>query len=122
MVRKRLAGVAMLADEAIEEHQRVKELLAEIDGLDANSAGTKTKVAELERCVQHHVTEEETEVFPALEVRCSAGDLEDLGEKLARSKSMSPTHPHAPATPPGNVVAGPAAAAIGRVRDAITGK
>jgi hypothetical protein len=42
-----------------------------------------------------------------------------LGEKMVKAKAMAPTHPHphAPNTPPGNIMAGPMAAMADKVRD-----
>ena len=43
-----------------------------------------------------------------------------MGERYERAKASAPTHPHphAPNTPPGNVVLGPIAALADRIRDA----
>ena len=123
-VREVVPNGADLAEEGIDEHQTVKELLAAIDSADDGDASVRSKVIELKENVEHHVAEEESEMMPKLEAHCSAADLTDLGSKLESAKSMAPTHPHphAPARPPGNMVAGPAAAIVDRVRDAVTGK
>lgn len=44
----------------------------------------------------------------------------ELGRRYVKAKDAAPTHPHphAPDTPPGNVVLGPVAALVDRVRDA----
>jgi hypothetical protein len=46
-----------------------------------------------------------------------------LGERYKQAKAAAPTHPHphAPDTPPANVVSGPVTALADRVRDAIRG-
>jgi hemerythrin superfamily protein len=123
-IRDVVPNGSQLADEGVEEHQAVKELLSEIDSARDEDAGVRAKVMQLKQNVEHHVSEEESEMFPKLEAHCSAQDLTDLGSKLESAKSLAPTHPHphAPERPPGNKVAGPAAAVVDRVRDAISGK
>ena len=47
-------------------------------------------------------------------------DRIELGKRYVKAKEAAPTHPHphAPDSPPGNVVLGPVAALVDRVRDA----
>lgn len=51
-------------DEAIEEHQQVKAMLEEIEQMEPTSEEFMDKLSELESAVQHHVEEEESEIFP----------------------------------------------------------
>lgn len=113
-----------LAREALDEHAEAKEVLAELDDIAPSDAGFDAKVRNLIADVRHHVEEEETEMFPKLRAALSSDELDDMGRKLERAKSMAPTrpHPHAPSTPPGNLVAGPMAAVVDRVRDAAAGR
>ena len=72
--------------------------------------------------VRHHVKEEESELFPELRAAVGEEELRAMGGQLAAAKKMAPTHPHpnAPATPPGNIVAGAAAAVVDRARDTVS--
>jgi hypothetical protein len=47
-------------------------------------------------------------------------DLQELGETMEKAKAISPKQPHpkAPDTPPGNLIAGPTAAAADSVKAA----
>ena len=58
-------------------------------------------------------------VLPILEKHLNTSELEDMGVVLDGIKTISPTHPHpnAPNTPPGNIVVGPIAAFMDRIRD-----
>ena len=47
-----------LAEEGIDEHQEVKETLAELDGMDPSDPGFDQRVLSLIRDVRHHVEEE----------------------------------------------------------------
>jgi hemerythrin superfamily protein len=120
VMRKALPDGETLVQEAIDEHQQVKETLAGIEKADTPSERDPLLV-QLIGNVRHHVDEEETELFPKLAASVRTSELEELGAKLAAAKKLAPTHPHpnAPNTPPGNVVAGAAAAAIDKARDAL---
>ncbi|MBV8559710.1 MAG: hemerythrin domain-containing protein [Acidimicrobiia bacterium] len=108
--------------ESLEEHHIVKWVLSELDGMDPTDERFQAKVTVLIENVRHHVEEEEGELFPELRKAMKRKELEDLAEALAQAKKVAPTHPHprAPDTPPGNVIAGVAAAAVDKAED--TGK
>ena len=119
-MRKALPDGDHLAQEAIEEHQQVKETLAAIERADS-SAERDPHLVSLIGNVRHHVEEEETELFPKLRASITTGELQEMGGKLAAAKKLAPTHPHpnAPNTPPGNLVGGVAAAVMDKARDAL---
>src|ERR687890_1106592 len=76
---------AELIDEAIVEHASAKQLIAEIEEMDANDEIYDAKVKVLGEQVRHHVEEEEDELFP--EIGSSELDLETLGKKMAERKA-----------------------------------
>ncbi|MDP8978728.1 MAG: hemerythrin domain-containing protein [Actinomycetota bacterium] len=108
-----------LAGHSVDEHQRVKDLLAWLDGAEPADLGYEERVGELITEVRHHVEEEETQLFPKLREAVPAQQLETLGAAMAMAKVLAPTrpHPHAPNTPPVNVLAGPVAAVVDALRD-----
>ena len=71
-------------DEAIVEHAAAKQLIAEIEQMDAGDKLYDAKVTVLNEQVLHHIAEEEDELFP--EVESSGLDLEALGQKVADRK------------------------------------
>ena len=75
---------AGMADEAEEEHAQVKELIEEIETMDEGEE-LENAMAVLEREVEHHVEEEEGEVFPKLEAELGPETLE-LGRELFRRR------------------------------------
>lgn len=82
----RAAGVAAhLLDEAEVEHASVKELIAQIQGMDPDDALYDAKMTVLSEYVDHHVAEEQDEMFP--KCRESAMDLKALGALLAARKA-----------------------------------
>ena len=108
-----------LAGHSVDEHQRVKDLLAWLDGAEPTEPGYEERVRELITEVRHHVEEEETQLFPKLRKAVPEPQLETLGSAMSLAKVLAPTrpHPHAPNTPPVNVLAGPVAAAVDALRD-----
>src|SRR4030081_1862837 len=88
LIEKEVEGGKAMVDEAIEEHQGVKEILARLDSK-TDKAHTKEvadMVARLQRDVEHHVKEEEGEVFPKLEHAVAKTRLEDVGRELKQAK------------------------------------
>ena len=113
-----------MAEEGIEEHAEVKETLSDLDGMDPSDPGFDPKVRSLIADVRHHVEEEEEEMFPKLASAVSAERLDEMGSAMENAKGLAPTrpHPHAPSTPPGNLVVGPVAGVVDRARDALSGR
>ena len=58
---------AELIDEAIVEHASAKQLIAEIEEMDANDELYDAKVEVLGEQVRHHIGEEEDDLFPEIE-------------------------------------------------------
>lgn len=74
-----------LLDEAEVEHASAKQLIAEIQAMKAGDRLFDAKVTVLGEYIDHHVEEEEKEMFP--ESRDSDLDLKALGAQLAARKS-----------------------------------
>lgn len=74
----------LLLDQAEVEHAAAKDLIAQIQGMDPDDPLYDAKVLVLGEYVDHHVEEEESEIFPAAEK--SGVDLEVLGAELAERK------------------------------------
>lgn len=72
-------------DEAVVEHAAAKNLIEQIEGMGPEEDLYDAKVKVLWEEVQHHVEEEETEMFPEVKKDKSI-DLKALGEQLARRK------------------------------------
>jgi len=104
---------------AIDEHQEVKELLNELDSMDASDPGFHQKVEAVIADVREHVQEEEGEMFPKFREAISQQQLEDIGQKLEQAKSHAPTRPHpkAPNEPPANKMMNPPTAMMDKARD-----
>jgi hemerythrin superfamily protein len=87
-VRKAIKDEDMM-DEALVEHASAKELIAQIMEMDAGEDLFDAKVKVLSEQIEHHVQEEEDEMFP--KVRKTNLDLRALGEKMAARKEQEET-------------------------------
>lgn len=124
LIRAEVDGGGALADEAIEEHQEAKRLLADLEKRDAGSAEHGSAMQELIETIRHHVEEEEGDVFPKLRSEVDADMLDKLGTVVEEAKKVVPTHPHplVPGTATAQLVAGPWAAMVDKTRDLLGGR
>jgi hemerythrin superfamily protein len=72
--------------EAFEEHKQVKTLIREIGNLIEGSEKLDAKLKVMGENVEHHVDEEENEMFPKVEKALSKDELEALGAQLQAAK------------------------------------
>lgn len=83
-----------LVDEAIVEHATAKELIEQIESMVGSDDLYDAKVKVLSEYIDHHVEEEEKEIFP--KARKARMDLEGLGESVIFRKEelMAPMATH----------------------------
>jgi hemerythrin superfamily protein len=74
-----------LVDEATVEHASAKDLIAQLEASDPSDQLFDAKVKVLGEYIDHHVKEEETELFP--QARKAKLDLHAMGEQLSARKS-----------------------------------
>lgn len=119
-IREQAPDIADDVLEGLEEHHIVKWTLSELEGMSPEAERFDAKVTVLIESVRHHVQEEEGQMFPKVRSTLGRKDLQALGEVMEKAKAISPKRPHpkAPDTPPGNLVAGPSAAAADGVKTA----
>lgn len=72
--------------EAYEEHKQVKTLIREISALVDGSEKFDAKLTVMGENIEHHVKEEETELFPKVKKHFSKEQLETLGEQMQQMK------------------------------------
>ena len=73
-----------MVQEAIQEHQTVKQLISELKGMDQADEEFESQFSQLVENVQHHVKEEENEMLPKVEE--SDLDLNSLGQQMSQRK------------------------------------
>ena len=73
-----------MVQEAIEEHQTVKQLISELKRMEEADEEFESQFSQLMENVQHHVEEEESEMLPKVEE--SELDLNSLGQQMSQRK------------------------------------
>jgi hypothetical protein len=121
-VRDHLPNGDELADTAISQEEEGKEILDQLDKLDAGTPEFEKLLADFTRAGREHIDYEETHVWPGLRIALTQQQADELGSKLEAAKKTAPTrpHPHVPASPGALKTTGPAAAAADKARDKIT--
>ncbi|HKS29481.1 MAG TPA: hemerythrin domain-containing protein [Pyrinomonadaceae bacterium] len=72
--------------EAIEEHNVVKQLLSELDSMPVDDERWTAKLTVLKENVEHHVEEEEGEMFKDARKVLSTEQVNELGERMNAAK------------------------------------
>ncbi len=73
--------------ESFEEHKIVKTLIAELAPLQPGDEQFEAKVTVLKESVEHHVEEEEDELFPAAEKLFGDDQMRDLAARMREMKT-----------------------------------
>lgn len=74
----------LLVPEATVEHAGVKDLIAQLQGVEPDGEMYDAKVKVLSEYVKHHVKEEQNEMFP--KAKASSLDMVDVGARLLARK------------------------------------
>ncbi|MDX3098158.1 hemerythrin domain-containing protein [Streptomyces sp. ME19-03-3] len=119
-VARRTAGEAE-ADARDREEKAASEALAGLERMDVDSDEFATEFRFFERAVIAHAEREEREEFPAVRAGCDREQLRTMGYHLQSVLAMAPTHPHpkVAGSTTAQWMAGPFAALLDRVRDAV---
>jgi iron-sulfur cluster repair protein YtfE (RIC family) len=75
--------------EAYEEHRLVKQLLAELEAEPKDTEEWSAKFTVLKENIEHHVEEEEGEMFKKARQALSEEEVETLGERLQEAKKQN---------------------------------
>jgi hemerythrin-like domain-containing protein len=75
--------------EGYEEHDVVSRLMGELDGMDPTDERFGPKAKVMAENIEHHIQEEEGEMFTHARKVFEADELEALGERMARRKESA---------------------------------
>ena len=75
-----------LVKDSVQEHETVHQLIQELQGMAHDTDAFDAKFQELIRNVEHHVEEEESEMFPLAEQEL-AEDLDEMSEEMQEMKA-----------------------------------
>jgi hemerythrin superfamily protein len=76
-----------IALEAYEEHHVVDLILGELDGLPVTDETWTAKFTVMKENLEHHIEEEEGEMFPRARRVMEEGELAELGDRMAARKA-----------------------------------
>jgi hemerythrin superfamily protein len=69
-------------DESYREHQQLKDLLSDMQTMDPGSDAFNSKFQDFKNKLEHHVDEEENEMFPIVRDRMSIDRQEQMGQRI----------------------------------------
>lgn len=78
-----------LIEEALEEHNEVKEMLEELDGPDKDDDSWVEQLSELQESVEHHVEEEETQLFPRAQKVLKKEQADEIAAAIEKEKQAA---------------------------------
>jgi iron-sulfur cluster repair protein YtfE (RIC family) len=78
-----------LIEEALEEHNEVNELLQELDGPDKDDESWVEQLSELQENVEHHVEEEETQLFPRAQKVLKKVQADEIAAAIEKEKEAA---------------------------------
>jgi hemerythrin superfamily protein len=73
-----------LIPEAHVEHATLKDLIAQVEGLEPDGEMFDAKIKVMSEYVKHHVKEEQSEIFP--KARATSLDMTELGDQITARK------------------------------------
>ncbi|HEX3826313.1 MAG TPA: hemerythrin domain-containing protein [Sporichthyaceae bacterium] len=120
--RKELPDGDAVVDERLAEEHKAKEVLRELEKMDVDSAEFESTFRAFQSDVLAHANAEEQHEFSVLERSLDDTELEHMRKAVEFAEQVAPTRPHPGVeSPTANLLAGPFAAMLDRVRDALHG-
>lgn len=119
--RSKLADGEAVVDHEIAGHAHAEEVMKRLEGLGPADPEFEGLLAELIADVRRRMAEEELVLLPRLREAYDAEERQHLGYKVLAAKEFAPTrpHPHAPQTPPANLILGPGVGLVDKIRDSL---
>lgn len=120
--KRKLANGDGVVKARLKEEREAKTVLGELEKLDVDSKEFEDQLTELRDAVLDHAEREEHDEFAPLKENLTGEELERMGRAAKLAELIVPTRPH-----PGvesqsaNLLVGPFAAMLDRVRDALLG-
>ncbi|HEU0133296.1 MAG TPA: hemerythrin domain-containing protein [Allosphingosinicella sp.] len=120
-IRRLLPEGRMLTLQVELEHQRINELVAELEALEPGSQAHQRVLVRVVGLLREDVRDEESELLPSLQAKLSASQLRLIGIVWEVVRAMAPTraHPIVSRRPPGNVLSALPLALLDRARDLV---
>ncbi len=94
-MRKALPDGEAKVRDAIADHQKVKETLADLETMAPLDPAVPAAVQALAKEVRAHVAEEESDLFPRLAETLGEAALQDMGRAIEKARVTAPARPSA---------------------------
>ena len=121
VIRRVLADGQALTLQVELEHQRINELVTELEGLEPGSPRHRQVLDQVVGLLREDVRDEEDVLLPRLQARLTGAQLRLLGLAWEAVRTIAPTraHPIVGRRPPGNVLSALPLALLDRLRDLV---
>lgn len=111
-----------MVDDRLAEENEAKKMLGELEGIRPGDAGFSARLDKLRMAVLAHARAEERYEFGHLRDKTDPSTLRAMAASVKAAEAFAPTHPHAGVeSAAANLAAGPLAAIVDRVKDAVRG-
>ncbi len=87
---KRHSETKEFVSEAVKEHKQVERMIHKIEKMSVDDPGFMQAIQELQQMVEHHVHEEEDEIFPAAEDALSDEECRTILQNVQELKKEKP--------------------------------
>lgn len=84
--REQLEDADELVQDSLEEHHAVEERLTKLLEMDPDDASFLQRCLEVRDLIDHHVEEEENQLFPQMRAQLEEQELDAMGEELQQVK------------------------------------
>jgi len=120
-VTEKVAGEGV-ASARNQEEKEANEVLAELEKLSVDDPGFAAKFEAFEKSVDDHAEAEEHEEFSQVLAQCDEDQRKTMGRKIKAAEALAPTHPHPSVAGDrtAQMLTGPFASMIDRVRDVVS--
>lgn len=88
---RNVEGEEELVEEAYDEHNLVKGLLLQMNSLEPSSTEFQENLKQMKAGIEHHVSEEEGEMFPDAKEKLGEDRLREIGQQIMTLKSQANT-------------------------------
>ena len=121
VIRRAVPDGEQLTLKVEREHQQINELVSLLGTLEPDQPDRKQVLDEVVALLRQDVSDEETELLPALQAQLTPKRLRSVGIAWEAVRRTAPTRPHpfVSRRPPGNVLAALPLALLDRSRDAV---
>lgn len=124
LVRQRLDGGDALATAGLQQEIGARKLLHELNHVHAGNSHFDTLVFTVASTIRDHMTYEESQIWPKLQLACAGDELDRVGDAMDGARASAPTRPHPHLPTDGRLLqaVSPLLGTVDRAYDRVTGR